>query len=141
MGLLQWITNACVASCKDPLSLTLHAWRIKLKIHELVHVLQDQHIAVQLHHAVISDQAEWRQLGPAVVEARVRGVVFAFLREEIFSPLFRNPSRVQNGMSFRREGIGIESHQGVFRLVLLQTIVQSEEARKVLGVGNKCGPD
>lgn len=77
MLLLQRITNTRMARGENPLPLARQRRRIELHLHQLVHVLHDQHIAIQLHDPVVLDQAERRQLGPAVVEARVGRVVLA----------------------------------------------------------------
>jgi len=43
-------------------------------------------------------------------------------------------------MSFGREGIGVQGNEGVFGALLLETVVESDEARQVFGVGDECRP-
>ena len=141
MRFLQRVAHTRVACSKDPLPLPTQARRVKLEIHQLIHVLQDQHVAVKLHHAVILYQAERRQLGPAVVEARVCRVILPLLREQILSPLLGDAAGFEHSMAFRGEGIGAEHHEGVFGAVFLEAVVQREEAREVFCVGDEGRPD
>ena len=73
--LLQRIAYTCMACRKDLVALTTSARRVEFHLHQLIHIVQDQHVAVQLHDAVIVLEGERCQLTPAVVEARVIGVV------------------------------------------------------------------
>lgn len=98
MRFLQGVAYTGMASSEDPFPLPFQARWIKLEIHQLVHVLQDKHVAVQLHYTVILCEPEGRQLGPAVVEAWVRRIVLPLLRQEVFSALLRNPAGVKNSM-------------------------------------------
>lgn len=141
MRFLQGVTHAGMASGEDPLPLPLQARRVKLEIHQLVHILQDQHVAIQLHDAVILCEAEGRQFGPAVVEARVRRIILPLLRQEVFRALLGNAAGFKNSMPLGREGICVECHEGIFRVVLLEAVVQREETREILCVGNKGRPD
>jgi len=58
MRFLQRVADAGVASGEDALPLARHAGRIQLDFHQLVHVLGDQHVAVELDDALVLDQAE-----------------------------------------------------------------------------------
>ena len=51
-----------VAPRLDPLAVARQLSAVQRNIHQLIHVLQNQHIAVELHHALILRQAERRQL-------------------------------------------------------------------------------
>lgn len=46
MRLLERIAHTCMARCKHPIALAAGTRRIQLQFHKLVHVLQDQHVAV-----------------------------------------------------------------------------------------------
>lgn len=50
-------------------------------------------------------------------------------------------ARLENGMAFGREGIGVEGYEGVFGVVLFEGIVEGQEAGKVFGVGDEGCPD
>lgn len=110
--------------------------------HELVHVLQDQHVAVELDDAVVLGEAEGGELAPAVVEARVVAVVAGGLGgQQVLDLLVRDAAGVQGGEALGREGVGVEGHQRVCRLVLLERVVQGEQAREVVRVCDEGGPD
>jgi hypothetical protein len=48
MGFLEWVANASMNRCEYFIAVN-----IQRQVHELVHVLQDQHIAVQLHDTLV----------------------------------------------------------------------------------------
>lgn len=79
VGLAQGVADAGVARGEDALGVGPTCGGSRAMVqghgHELVHVLQDQHVAVELHDAVVLGQAEGGELAPAVVEARVVAVV------------------------------------------------------------------
>lgn len=82
--------------------------------HELVHVLQDEHVAVELDDAVVLDEAEGGELGPAVVEARVVAVVPGGPGgQEVADLLVGDAPGPQGGDALRGEGVGVQSDQGV----------------------------
>jgi hypothetical protein len=139
--LLQGVADAGMAGGEDALARPLKTRRVELEIHQLVHVLADQHVAVELHDAVVLDQAEGRQLGPAVVEARVGRVVLAVLWQEVFGALLGDTAGFERRVALGGEGVGVECYEGVFRAVLLEAVVQREEAREVLGIGDEGRPD
>jgi len=55
MGLLHRIADTSMTCRKDafPFASAFH-W-IQFEIHELIHIFEDQHIAVELHHSIILD--------------------------------------------------------------------------------------
>jgi hypothetical protein len=75
MRFLQRIANTSMPRGKHSLPLPRHTRGIKLHLHQLIHILQHQHIAIELHDAIIFDQTERRQFRPAVVESRIVGIV------------------------------------------------------------------
>lgn len=75
MGFAQRIAGASMAGGKDSIPRASESRGIQLNIHQLVHILEDEHVTVQLHDAVELNEREGRELGPAVVEARIVGVV------------------------------------------------------------------
>lgn len=115
--------------------------RIELHLHQLIHILQHQHIAVQLDHAIIFCQAEGRQLRPAVVEARVIGVVLADFRQQILDALRWDAARAQSGMPGFWEGVGVEGDERVGGVLLFERVVEGEEPGEILGVSYEGGPD
>jgi hypothetical protein len=54
--------------------------------------------------------------------------------------LFGNGARVEGGMAFSREGVGVEGDERVFGAVLLERVVEGEQAGEVGGVGYKGRP-
>lgn len=90
VSLLERVADASVAGGEDALSLALGGGGgvVEVHGHELVHVLEDEHVRVELDDAVILDEGEGGELGPAVVEARVVGVVLCgFGGEEVLDLL------------------------------------------------------
>lgn len=79
VGLLERVADAGVAGGEDALALGTalggDCGVVEVHGHQLVHVLQDEHVAVQLDDTVILGQAEGGKLAPAVVEAGVVAVV------------------------------------------------------------------
>lgn len=55
MLLLQWIAHTGMARRKHFVSSSAQIRSVKLHLHQFVHVLQNQHIAVQLYDALILD--------------------------------------------------------------------------------------
>lgn len=133
VGLAQRVADAGVARGEDALRVRT-AGRgggavVQGHGHELVHVLQNEHVAVELDDAVVLGQAEGGQLAPAVVEARVVAVVLGRLGgQQVLDLLVGDPAGVEGGEALGREGVGVEGHQRVRRLVLLERVVQGEQA-------------
>ena len=76
MRFLERIADASVRGGEDPVSGSVELGAVERQVHQFVHVLQNQHVAVELYHAGVFDEAEGRELAPAVVEARVVAEVF-----------------------------------------------------------------
>lgn len=94
-----------------------------------------------MDNSLIFNETEGCEFAPAIIEARVIGVVFSSFWEEIFDPLLGNSARFQSGVPIRRESIGVESDEGVFGIVFFQGVIEGEEAGEVGGVGYKRRPD
>lgn len=146
VGLAQRVADAGVARGEDALRVRATGGGggavVQGHGHELVHVLQDQHVAVELDDAVVLGQAEGGQLAPAVVEARVVAVVTGRLGgQQVLDLLVGDAAGVEGGEALGREGVGVEGHQRVCRLVLLERVVQGEEPREIVCVGDEGGPD
>jgi hypothetical protein len=129
-----------MAGCKDPPACTRELRGVEREVHQVVHVAQDEHVGVELDDAVILGEAEGREFGPAVVEARVVGVVLVHGGEQVFDVLLGDGARVEGGVAGGGEAVGVECDEGVFRAVLLQRVVEREEAGEVVGVGYEGGP-
>src|SRR4051812_28346941 len=56
MWLLERITHTSMSRSKHLLSFPSQLWPVKFHLHQLVHILQYQHIAIQLHDSVIFGQ-------------------------------------------------------------------------------------
>lgn len=113
MRFLQRITSARVPRGENPLPLPRHARRIELHLHQLIHVLQRQHVRIQLHDSVILDEAEGRELAPAIVEAWVVGVVHVHFGEQVLDVLLGNAAALERGVPFGWEGVGVECDERV----------------------------
>lgn len=49
--------------------------------------------------------------------------------------LLGDAARVEGGVAFRREGVGVQCDEGVFCAVLFEGVIEGEEAGEVGGVG------
>jgi hypothetical protein len=134
--LLERIAHARVTCSEDAVAFASHACGVQLEVHELVHVLECHHVAVELHDAVVFGEREGRELAPAVVEARVVGVIFLDGGEQVFDVLLGDAALVEGGVAFGWEGVGVQRYEGVFAAVLFERVVECEEAGKVGGVGD-----
>lgn len=141
MRLLQWITHTRMSSRKNLLALPSKFRPIKLHLHQLVHILHDQHITIQLNHAIVFHQAERRQFRPAVVESRVGRIVFPSLGEQVLDFLRWNSTRGERSVAFGGKGIGIKCYEGIFRVVLFKGVVECEKSRKIFRICNESRPD
>lgn len=103
MGLPGRIANAGMTSSENPRTLAGHTGRIQLDVHQLVHVAENQHIAVQLHDALILGQRERGEFAPAVIEADVIREFLRDRREKVGNVAFRDASCVEDCMAMRRE--------------------------------------
>ena len=95
---------------ENPVAFTMHFWWIKLNIHELVHVPQDKHIAVQLHHSLVLGQREWSQLAPAVIKPRVLAEVLLCGGNEIFDVFLGDVANVESLVPFFWEAIRVKRY-------------------------------
>jgi hypothetical protein len=140
MWFLERVAHACVACGEDSVALACHGSGIELEVHELVHVLEHHHVAVELHDAVVFGERKGREFAPAVVEARVVGVVFVDGGKQVLDVLLGYRARVEGSVAFGGEGVGVERDEGVFAAVLLERVVEREEAGEVGRVGDEGGP-
>jgi hypothetical protein len=138
--LLERVTYACMAGRKHLLSLARCARGVQLHLHKLIHVLEHQHVRVQLHYAIILCQRERRELAPAVVEARVVCVILAQLWQQIGNILLRYAALLERLVSFWGECIRVERDERVLGAVLLQAVVERKEAAEVRRVRDESRP-
>ena len=141
MRLLKRIAHAGMTGGKDTVSSPLQFRRIEFQIHQFVHVLERDHVAIQLDDAIIFDERERSQFTPAIVEAHVIGVVLGDGGEQIRHMAFEDPARVESGVTLGGEGVRVERDKGILGADFLERIVQSQEAREVIRVGDEGGPD
>lgn len=118
MGLLERVADTGMAGGEDPLAVGTTfgggGGIVQVHGHELVHVLQDEHVAVELDDTVILGEAEGGELGPAVIEARVVAVVLGGLGwQEVLDLLVRYAPGLQGGDALWREGVGVQGDQGI----------------------------
>ena len=109
----QRITHTSMTRRKHPVPLPPHLRPIQFQLHQLVHILQHQHVAVQLHDAGVLGEGERGQLRPAVVEARVVAVVLPLGGEEVLDALLGDAPSVQGGVAFRWEGVCVQGHERI----------------------------
>lgn len=115
--------------------------RVEVEGHELVHVAQDEHVRVELDDARVLGEGEGHELAPAVVEARVVGVVPAGCREEVLDALGGDAAGLEGGEAGVGEGVCVEGDEGVFGGGGAEGVVEGEEAGEVVEVGDEGCPD
>jgi hypothetical protein len=113
-----------MARCEDSIPFPAFAGRIELHFHELVHVLQHQHVAVELHDAVVLLERKGGEFRPAVVEAWVVCEVLLHAGQEIFDVLAGDAAGGQGGVALGGEGVGVEGDEGVGGGVLFEGVVE-----------------
>lgn len=131
--LLERIAEARVGSREDKF------WP-EIEVHELVHVLGNEHVGVQKDKPVVLSQGEDGQLSPAVIEAGIIAVVPVHTGEEDLDALFGDASPVQRVVAFFRKGVGEESHERVARANAPERVFKDEEAGEILGIGDEGDP-
>lgn len=144
--LAEGVADAGVAGGEDALAVGTAGGgglgAVEVHGHELVHVLQDEHVRVELDDTVILGEAEGGELGPAVVEARVIAVVLCGLGgEQVLDLLVGDAAGGEGVNALLGEGVGVEGDEGVGGFLLLEGVVQGEEAWEVVCVGDEGCPD
>lgn len=140
MRLLERIAHACMAGREHSVALACCARRVKLQLHQLVHVLQHQHVAVELHYAIVLLERERCQLAPAVVESRVVCEVFLDLGQQVLDMLLGYAALIERFVALFGERVCVERDERVLGAVLLQAVVEGEEAREVSRVCDQRRP-
>lgn len=84
------------------------------EVHEFVHVAEDEHVGVELDDAGVLSQREGHELAPAVVEARVVGVVLAVGGEDVVDALGGDAAEFEGVVAGLGEGVCVEGDEGVF---------------------------
>lgn len=143
---LERVADAGVAGGEDALP---RAWvgralgwrRVELQVHELIHVLEDEHVGIQLDDARVLGQREGRELGPAIVEARVVGVVHALRGQQVRHIANRDAPRGEGGPAFGWEGVGGEGDEGILGADAAEGEVEGQEAGQIVQIGDQCCPD
>ena len=146
VGALERVADAGVARGEDALArariLGAHGGRgVQLQVHELVHVLEDEHVRVELDDAGVLDEGEGRQLGPAVVEARVVGVVAALGGQQVGDLARGDPAGGEGGMALRGERAGGEGDEGILCADALEGVVEGQETGQIVKIGDQGCPD
>lgn len=61
-----------MARSENPLSrVAIVARWIELDVHQFIHILEHEHVAVQLHNSLVLNQRKWREFAPAIIESRI----------------------------------------------------------------------
>lgn len=87
--------------------------RVKLQLHQLIHIPPDQDIAIQKDHALILRQGKRNQLRPRLGEARVLRVFPAASRCHVGDPLSLDAAGLEHFQAFGWEGRGVECYEWV----------------------------
>jgi hypothetical protein len=141
MRLPEWIAHTRMASSKHTPSPPSLRRRVQLELHQLIHVSQHEHIAIQLYDAVVLGERKGREFAPAVVEARVVAVVLAGGGEEVVDALFGDAAGVECGVAGGREGVCVQGDEGVGGFGGVEGVGEGEEAGEVGGVCDEGCPD
>lgn len=118
-----------------------HLGRVEFEVHQLVHVLQHEHVAVQLHDAIVLHEGERRQFAPAVVEARIIAVVLLHGRLQVGDVPLGDATAVESGVAFCGKGVRVQSDQRVLGLDTSQSVLEQEQAGEIVGVCDQRRPD
>jgi len=134
MRLLQGVADTGVTCSKDAITTTSKLRAVERHVHQLVHVLEDEHVTVKLNDTLILSQTEGSKLAPAIVEARVVAVVLGHGRQQVGNTLGRNAASLESGMALGRECVGVESDKRVLAAGSFQRVVESQQAREIICV-------
>jgi len=135
MRLLQWITHTSMACCIDLVALPIIPRWIEFNFHQFIHILEYHHVAVQLYNSIILLKREWCQLAPAVIEAGIIAEVFVHGRKKVVDFLLGDPADIKSLMAFWREAVGVEGNQRVLSSMLLEGVIEGQEAGEISCVG------
>jgi hypothetical protein len=146
VGLAKRVADAGVASGEDAFTVGgvagfADGGGVELEGHELVHVAADEHIGVELDDARVFGEGKGHELAPAVVEARVVGVVLAGGREQVFDALGGDAAGLEGGVAGFGEGVCVEGDEGVLGVDVAEGVVEGEEAGEVVEVCDEGCPD
>lgn len=144
--LAEGVADAGVAGGEDALACEgiagfAELGRVEVERHELVHVAQDEHVGVELDDARVGREGKGHELAPAVVEARVVGVVPAGGWEQVFDALGGDAAGLEGGEAGWGERVCVEGDEGVFGVCGAEGVVEGEEAGEVVEVGDEGSPD
>lgn len=120
MRLFQRVADTGVRRGKDSPSRAVTFRWIKLHVHELIHVLHNQHITIQLDDTVVFFKRKRRELTPAIVEPRVIAEIFVYGWKEVVDVLLGDVTSIEGSMAFFREGVCVQGDQWIFGSVLLE---------------------
>lgn len=115
--------------------------RIKLQVHQLIHVAQDHHVRVEADDARKLRELEHDELGPAVVETGVLVVAFAGPGTEERDRQGGDPAGREGRERGRGERGGVEGQEGVLGVDGAEGVGEGEEAGEVGCVGDEGDPD
>ena len=139
--LAERVADAGVAGSEDAVAFAGERGGVEGQVHELVHVAQDEHVAVELDDAVVFGEGEGGEFRPAVVEAGVVAVVFVDGGEEVRDALCGDVPGGEGGVPRGGEAVGVEGYERVFGVLGFEGGVESEEAGEVGRVGYEGCPD
>lgn len=148
VGFLERVAGADVGGGKDALGCRGGASRaegrvVEGQVHELVHVAEDEHVGVELDYAVVLGEGKGGELGKCLEEARVGGEVEGGTGggREVVDMLDGDVAGGEGGEAGRGEAVGVEGEKGVGGFDVEEGLVEGEEAREVVEVGDEGCPD
>lgn len=124
MWLLQWIAYASMTGSEHSTSLTSHARWVQFKIHQLVHILQDEHVTIQLNNALILHKRERREFTPTIVETWIAAVILVYRWEQILDFFLRDASDIESLVPFLGKRLGVQRDQWILGLVELERVIK-----------------
>lgn len=124
MRLLERIANTRMSRRKHPIPIATHSRRIQLNVHQLIHILQNHHIAIQLYNTLILHQRKLRKLAPAIIEPRIIRVVLMDRGNKIRNPPLHYTPGIEGCMAVGREGVRVEDEEGVLGVGFSERVLE-----------------
>lgn len=104
-----------------------HVGRIQFDVHQLVHALENEHVAVKLDDALVLGERERREFAPAVVEAHIVGEVLGDRWQEVWDVALLYTPGVKGCVALGREGARVENNERILRAHSSERVIQGQE--------------
>lgn len=139
--LAERVADAGVAGGKDTAAAGFRVGVVERQIHELVHVAANEHVGVELDDAGKAGEREGHKLGPAVVKARVVGVVAATAGTQVRHRDAGDRARRKGGEPGRRQRRRGQCDKRVGRLHATQGEFERQQGADIVEAGDDDRPD